>query len=192
MLSIPHAVYLFAVATALALLECQIEGKHGWAAKLPCWRPQNQDSPISAIYSLCMEGRPLTGYHIAFFGMALIFLHYPFLEAVRWNLVLELKTISMFCLIMLFEDFLWFLWNPCYGIKKFNAQCIGWHKRWIGPIPSGYFILITLSFLFVLLAAPFEGGNIIKNWGITLGIFLGLTLASYLMSLRIIKSPLNP
>lgn len=188
MLSIPYAVYLFVIATVLAFLDFQVEGKYGWAAKLPCWRPKNPNSLIPRIYSWFMEGRPLTGYHIAFFGVVLVFLHHPFFGGISWSLSLELETISMFSLVMLFEDFLWFVWNPFYGLKRFNPQAIEWHKKWIGPVPTGYPILATASFIFVLMATRFEGGNILKDWGITFGVFMGLTLISCLISLRVRRS----
>jgi len=34
-----QSIYLFVVALVLAFLEVQIEGKHGWASKLPTWKP---------------------------------------------------------------------------------------------------------------------------------------------------------
>jgi hypothetical protein len=40
-----HAVFvlfLLASATAFALLEIQIEGRHGWAENLPTWRIDNR------------------------------------------------------------------------------------------------------------------------------------------------------
>jgi len=33
-------VYFYIIAIFLAILEIQIEGKHGWAEKLPTWRPR--------------------------------------------------------------------------------------------------------------------------------------------------------
>ena len=185
MLSIPDAVYLFVIATVLAFLDFQVEGKYGWAAKLPCWRPKNPNSPLPRIYSWFMEGRPLTGYHVAFFSVAFVFFHYPFFREVSWNLAMELETISMFFLVMLSEDFLWFVWNPFYGLKRFNPQSIEWHKRWIGPIPTGYPILAAVSFVFMLMAIPFEGSDVLKDWGVTFGIFVGLTLISCLVSLQV-------
>ena len=35
---IAFLVYILALAVILALWEIQIEGKNGWAEKLPCWR----------------------------------------------------------------------------------------------------------------------------------------------------------
>jgi len=32
-------IYIFVMATVLALLEIQIEGANGWARNLPTWRP---------------------------------------------------------------------------------------------------------------------------------------------------------
>jgi len=35
-------VYFYLIGFFLAILEIQIEGEHGWAAKLPTWRPPKE------------------------------------------------------------------------------------------------------------------------------------------------------
>jgi hypothetical protein len=67
--SISEVVGLFFLATVLALLEVQVEGKFGWAEKLPCWRPKNPEAFAPRTYSRIMGDRPLTGYHIVFFSL---------------------------------------------------------------------------------------------------------------------------
>lgn len=40
-------LYIFIMATVLAILEIQIEGKHGWAKNLPTWRPSKNLGPLN-------------------------------------------------------------------------------------------------------------------------------------------------
>lgn len=59
---LPVNIYLFITATVLAILEIQIEGKHGWAKNLPAWRPKGRN-PAVRFYSRMMSGKEMTGYH---------------------------------------------------------------------------------------------------------------------------------
>jgi len=186
--SIPYAICFFLVATALALLEIQIEGPYGWAEKAPCWRPA-PDSFIARTHSKVMGGKPLTGYHIAIFGLVFLIVHIPFFSGVSWSPIKELEVFSLFFLLSSCWDFLWFVWNPFYGLKKFRPEFIWWHKNWlrIGSIliPFDYPKGIAISLFFSLIAAVLGEIGILAWWGITLGIFGGLTLISCLVALLI-------
>lgn len=178
MFSIEYSLWIFLLATTIALLEIQIEGAHGWAEKLPCWRA-DPHSFVAKNYRRVMGKKPLTGYHIAIFSLGIIILHFPF-SVTSWTLVKELEVLSAFALMTVCEDFLWFIWNPHYGLRKFNAQAISWHKNWIwGIIPTDYLKGVGMSFLFVVATTEVE---ILRAWGVSLGIFTGLTLLSYLIS----------
>ena len=186
MFSVSYAVYLFIIATILAFIEIQIEGRHGWMERIPCWRPDPK-SLLARFYAKMLGGKPMTGYHLAMFGGFLpLFLHFPFIAGVPWNLVKKLETISAYFLLITCEDFLWFVWNPFYGLKKFNAKSIWWHKKWVGPAPMAYPVAIAISLVLALTAATLAGISILVWWGITLGILGGLTLVSCFIS-EIIK-----
>jgi hypothetical protein len=185
--SILEAIGLFIVAIWFAFLDTQVERKkdkkdYGWAKYLDCWRPKNPNSLIPRIYSFVMEGRELTGYHIAFFGGVFIFLHYPFLKGFPWNLGEEFYTLSVFLLIMMFEDFLYFVLNPDFGVKRFKHQFIPWHPRWFGPVPTGILIGIAVSIIFAIIAMFTGKINALERWGIALGIFLWLTIIAVFLS----------
>ena len=77
MFSLSFFTYLFVLAFFLALLEVQIEGRHGWAKKLPTWRP-HAGKWYARLYAKIMGGKELTGYHAAIFGFVLALLHFPF------------------------------------------------------------------------------------------------------------------
>lgn len=38
------------------------------------------------------------------------------------------------------EDFLWFVLNPAYGLGRFTAADIPWHKHWLWLAPTDYWL----------------------------------------------------
>ncbi len=145
-LIIPFILFILLVSFALAKLEIEIEGKDGWAAKLPTWRLRNKFTKI--IYGKA----PLTGYHFWLITTILWFLHGVFVLTLSWDLTLELHILSAFCFIWLVEDFLWFVLNPHYGLKKFTQKDITWHHEWFGSIPLSYLKFFTGGVIFFLLS----------------------------------------
>jgi len=126
-----------------ALLEIQIEGKSGWAELLPTWK-------VKFKWSKFLPGleRPLTGYHFYLWLFLFIYPHISFVFT-DWTFSKELFLLSFILLITLIEDFLWFVFNPHFGLKKFRSKFIPWHKPWLGPFPlSYYFGLLLWIFLF--------------------------------------------
>jgi hypothetical protein len=138
--------FLALVAWLFALLEIQIEGRHGWAQNLPTWRIDNKWT--RAIYK-----KPLTGYHFYAQGFVFFMAHSPFgLSLVRWNLPDELRTLSFLVLFWVVEDFLWFTCNPDYGLKRFTPQNIGWHRdSWWWVAPREYWLGAPLGIAFYLI-----------------------------------------
>lgn len=174
MLTIGYAVYVFLLATILALLEVQIEGKNGWAKDLPCWRPK-PDSLPARIYAAFMNGKELTGYHAVMFPLPLLILHFPFVAGGSWSVVRELETLSIYFLMAVAWDFLWFVWNPAYRLKKFKPDFIPWHKKWTGPVPKDYPVGLIVSFILALVAGDLFG------WLLVIIVFILLTLVSCLL-----------
>lgn len=181
MFSIEYAVYLFVIATWLAWLEVQIEGKDSWAAKLPCWRP-NPKWIVARIYSWFMGGLPLTGYHAVMFSFVLIILHLPFTAGIKWSIVNQLKVFSVFFILAANWDFLYFVWNPYFTLRGSGSNSITRHKNWLLKIfPKDYSKAIGISFSFVVIAGFLEEGSIaivITSWIRTLLILGVLTLLS--------------
>jgi hypothetical protein len=123
------------IAIILALLEIQIEGKHGWAGRLPTWK-------------ILLPNRTtlVTGYHfylMLFFISAchLVFIFIP------WQLKTELLVLSLVIYTLLIEDFFWFALNPHFGLSKFAPKFIPWHKHWLGPLPTTYYLNLVLWFI---------------------------------------------
>jgi hypothetical protein len=140
---IGYLAFMVLLAVILALWEIQIEGKDGWAAKLPGWR-------IEKGWVLKFTGgRPLTGYHLFMTAFMLGIIHLP-LFFTPWSWRLECLLIGFYTGMVLIEDFLWFVFNPHYGIKNFRKGKIWWHKTWWGPVPSLYYFMLVGVILLIL------------------------------------------
>jgi hypothetical protein len=109
--------YIIILAIVMALLEIQIEGENGWAAKLPTWRIRKGFWPK-------ILGHEVTGYHTYLNLWILLFLHFPILF-IGWSWPFELLILGGYFILFAVEDFLWFMFNPAVGPKKFYlyAKC---------------------------------------------------------------------
>jgi hypothetical protein len=116
---------LCVTALLFALVETQIEGQNGWASALPTWRIQNR-------WTRAILGpRPLTGYHFYLQLFMIAVMHAPFVMSIaRLNLQSELKTLSFIILFWILEDFLYFVVNPSFGLRRFRPRFIWWHTWW--------------------------------------------------------------
>jgi hypothetical protein len=133
------------LAVIFALLEIQIEGKDGWAAKLPCWRQEK------GLLVKLSGGRPITGYHIVMITFMILMFHFPLLF-VKLSLSIELLILGLMFETFLFEDFFWFVFNPNFGLKKFKKSEIWWHTEWWGPVPSLYYYMTAVCVLLLVLS----------------------------------------
>ncbi len=130
------------MSAILALWEIQIEGEDGWAARTATWR-------IEKGWVLKFTGgRPLTGYHLFMTLFMLGIIHLP-LFFTPWSWRLEFLLIGFYIGMVLIEDFFWFVFNPHYGIKSFRKGKIWWHKTWWGPVPSFYWILLSIIIVLI-------------------------------------------
>jgi hypothetical protein len=168
-----QAVYLFFMALTLAIIEVQIEGRHGWASKLSTWRPKI-GSRLDKMFQKIMSGKLATGYHLAVFIFVLLIMHYPFFGGAHWSWTSELQTLSLFLLFSAVWDFLWIVVNPYFGIKKMSVRHIWWHsKRWWG-IPRDYYLAILGSLLLYIPLIP-RNVSYFYDWLTTIVIFAILT-----------------
>lgn len=154
--------YLFLIILFLALLEVQIEGKHGWTKNLPTWRVK------SRIFGFFMGGKDLTGYMLYMLLILFLFFHLPFFGGVQWSIGAELEVISLFLLFSVFWDFLWFVLNPYFGLDKLKKEYVYWHKDWLFGIPLDYPRGVLISLVVSLFAFP---GGLIK-WGMAFSVFM--------------------
>ena len=132
---------LMAASALFALVEIQIEGPNGWATSLPTWRVDNKWT--RRFYS----GKPLTGYHLYIQLFTLTSVHLPFaigLLPLTWRA--EARVLSFFILFWVLEDFLWFILNPAFGLKRFRAEHIWWHApTWWWIMPRDYWIFTPIG-----------------------------------------------
>lgn len=168
--------YIFLIALVLALLEIQIEGKEGWASNLPVWRPGWK-----------FLSKEITGYHGLLILLLLLFFHFPFVSGGGWSLSSELKILSLFFIFVSVWDFLWFVLNPHFPLKKFKAEHIWWHKNWLLGLPTDYYGSLVIS-LIVLLPLFISGdAGVFSWWAKNIAQFLVETVLVIAFSLYILK-----
>ena len=173
-------IYIFILATVLAILEIQIEGEHGWAKNLPTWRPR-ENLWFVKIYSKVMGGREVTGYHMTMFSLVLLIFHLPYVFGLPFTIDRELRTLSFYFIFIGLWDFLWFVLNPHYPLSKFKKEHIWWHRKWFLFAPLDYYLLLFLSFVVVIPT------NDIYWWAFNVSLFSIQTLFVILFTLHILK-----
>ena len=123
-----------------AMTEIQIEGSAGWAANLPTWRIEEH-----WLLDIFWGGRAMTGYHAWVFPFIALFFHFPFFMMQTWSLKLEARAIASIMLFWVSEDFMWFVFNPAYGVANFDPAHIAWHKNWILFAPTDYWVSLSVA-----------------------------------------------
>lgn len=141
------------LAGVFAKVEIQIEGAAGWAANLPTWRIEKH-----WLLDLFWGSRPLTGYHAWLFPFMALFFHFPLVFMGRFSWRAEARVLACIELFWVAEDYLWFVFNPAYGVAKFSPAFVPWHIHWWGPAPVDYWVYGGVALvLFVLSCGPSGG-----------------------------------
>ncbi len=174
------SIYIFLMAIVLAILEVQIEGKHGWATNLPTWRP-GDDKWYAKFYKKIMGEKEMTGYHLAMFSFVFLIFHLPIFWVYSWSLKEELDIISIFFIFIVIWDYLWFVVNPHFTIKNFKGDHIFWHRKWIGKWPSDYWFASLVSFLIAVIIDLFLNEGYLVKWLLMFVIFLSLTFLTKIL-----------
>jgi hypothetical protein len=139
LLLVPLAAYMW------AKMEIEIEGRDGWAAKLPTWRIKKH-----ILLDIFMGGRPLTGYHAWAFTFVFSIFHLPFFWAGAWSWRGECRAEASILVFWVIEDFLWFVLNPHFGWSHYREKEIWWHKRWWLGLPVDYWVMSCMGLLLFL------------------------------------------
>lgn len=140
-----YLLFILLAAFVWAKLEIEIEGRDGWASRLPTWRVEKH-----LLLDWFYGGRPLTGYHLWAYALIFLFFHMPFFWSGSWSGRTELHALGGYVLFWVLEDFLWFLLNPHYGWKRFRPEHIWWHKRWALGLPLDYWVFTTGGLVLLL------------------------------------------
>lgn len=151
-LEVGRTLLLFAWAFGLAGIEIEIEGGYGWAERLPTWFKKR--GTVGRVYGLVMGGRPLTGYHVYAFTIPMLILHLPFVMGVEWTLAGELRAIATYFALAVVWDYLWFVLNPAYTVRRFRKGNVWWFDvPWLWRFPLDYYAGIAVSVGLAALAA---------------------------------------
>lgn len=132
--------FVLLLGAFFAKLEIAIEGDAGWAANLPTWRIEHH-----WLLDLLWGGRAMTGYHAWAFSLVALFFHFPLVFSGDYRVVTELRALGSIMLFWVCEDFLWFVFNPAFGLRKFHRTHAGWHKHWFWGAPVEYWIFGPLG-----------------------------------------------
>jgi hypothetical protein len=147
---------LFFWSFGLAGIEIEIEGGIGWAERLPTWYFKR--GRTGRVFGIFMGGRPLTGYHVFAFTIPLLVLHLPYVMGVDWTLAGELRTIAIYFVLAVVWDYLWFVLNPAYTVRRFRRGNVWWFEvPWIWRFPLDYYVSIGFSIALAGAAALVEG-----------------------------------
>ncbi len=150
-------IFFVLFAWLLALIEIEVEGKYGWAEKIPTWYQKR--GFLGRLFGLISFGRPITGYHLFVFLFTIFAFHSGFFLGLSWTFGTELKIIALYFIWVCLWDFSWFVFNPYYGIKNFKKQKIWWFSKspWVFNLfPLDYFLAIIFSFIIAIIANSFE------------------------------------
>ncbi|MBI5622043.1 hypothetical protein HY933_04250 [Candidatus Falkowbacteria bacterium] len=164
-------IYIFILAVVLAILEIQVEGPHGWAKNLPTWRPLSTKWYVR-LYQRLMSGKEFTGYHLTMFIFVLLIFHLPYVFGLELTLTHWLQTMSLYFMFVVLWDFLWFVLNPYYPLKKFKREHIWWHQKWLWLAPVDYYagLLISLAVLLPWSVSHADPG-LLYWWAAQVGLF---------------------
>jgi len=144
--ALPGTLLLFAYALLFALVEIEIEGKDGWAMRLPTWF--RRTPWYARLYAFLLSGKPLTGYHAVMFFIPFVSFHIGLAFGQPWSWGLEAHVLASYLVWNVTWDFLWFLLNPHFGWARFRKGQIWWHGGiWLGRVPIDYVNALWASFL---------------------------------------------
>lgn len=133
------AAWVLLLGAVFANVEIQIEGDAGWAARLPTWRIE--DSWLNIFWG----GKPITGYHLWVFSFMAMVFHLPIFMGATFSWRLEARILGAVMVFWIAEDFLWFAFNPAFGLGKFDPAHVPWHKYWALRVPVDYIVTVALG-----------------------------------------------
>lgn len=169
-------VFWFFVAFLFAALEIEIEGKYGWAEKLPTW--YRTTGLCGRLFGIFNSGRPLTGYHSFMLLVTVALFHAAYFQGLQWTLAEETKTLALYFAWVPCWDFLWFVLNPNYGWSRFRQDSVWWFakSKWLFGWPLDYYVSWSVS-IGLVYASSLLGADtsLLREHLVRLAVFGGMT-----------------
>ncbi len=144
-----YLAWILVLAFFFAHVEIQIEGARGWAAGLPTWRIEKH-----RLLDIFWGGRPMTGYHAWIFSFMFLAFMLPMVSTGRFSVRQAARCVGGLMIFWIAEDFLWFAFNPAFGLARLSPQFVPWHHHWFMGLPTDYLtfavsgtLLLVWSFL---------------------------------------------
>ena len=92
------------------------------------------------------------------FTIPLVILHLPFGFGLEWSLEAELGQLAIFFALAVIWDYLWFVNNPAYTVRRFRRGNVWWFEvPWIWRFPLDYYTGIGVSIALAGLASLAAG-----------------------------------
>jgi hypothetical protein len=151
------APLLCLLALVFALVEIEIEGRYGWAEKLPT--PYRVSGPLARVFGFLLGGKPLTGYNLLMFAATLLAFHLSFAFGAPWTAARELALLAAWVSWAAAWDCLWFLLNPVYGWRRFRPGSVWWHSHWLWRLPLDYWVAAVVSLALAVAAQMAQAGG---------------------------------
>lgn len=152
--NITWAIFIFIWALLYSLYEIEVEGKYGWAQKLPVYRYIKPNSlfPLG-----------LSSWNFLMLFFVFISLFHPLIFSKLFGLNMKEKHIYVLVISLLVwvivEDYMWFNFNPYYNkdpnskeykylkLKQFNKENVKWHKFGFLGLPKVFYLIFVLIFI---------------------------------------------
>ena len=170
--SVIDAIAIACFACVFAFIEIEVEGPDGWAKNLPT--PQNVLGHLSLyhVFMVSMAAIVIAGF--IYFRSSCTASNDNKCNTLTpitpwWKMLLTNIGTFVFHLVLFFlvQDFLWFVFNPAYTIKRYKQSCIPWHKQWFLGIPSFNFMGAAMI-AFIIALSPVR-----KQLGVSVGAYAG-------------------
>jgi len=105
-----------------------------------------------------------------------------------WSVAREGETMSLFFLLAVCWDFLWFVCNPHFGLARFRPGQVWWFQNWFLGLPGTYYSGLTLSMVAYaipgLLSTETNWTERCLRWGSVFGVMLTGTLITLAVTAR--------
>lgn len=169
LLAMSDATVICVLSVLYALIEIEIEGKHGWCARLPTAKRVIGRYSLYHVYFMTFMAVVIGAMYIP--RVAVACAKSPLTDGggvTAWQSVA--RFVFFLVLFFLLEDVLWFVFNPYYTLARYSRDHVPWHgDAWIHKrLPTHNII----GLLVLLAIALIEGtGDLMYSVVVAMGFF---------------------